>query len=66
MVEIIQDWVPAFYSRIVLVEKVPGSRRPITDLSILNTYVALSKFWMETMTSVWGSGIHLKGVKSCF
>ena len=43
---------PGFYSRLFLVQKASGSWRPIIDLSILNGYITLSHFHMETPQSV--------------
>ena len=39
---------PGFYSRVFVVVKVPGSWRPIIDLSILNKFVLQSRFKMES------------------
>ena len=46
---------PGFYSRLFLVKKASGSRRPIIDLSTLNDYVTSSRFHMETPRSVLNS-----------
>ena len=43
---------PGFYSRLFLVQKASGSRRPIIDLSTLNNYITSSHFHMETPQSV--------------
>ena len=45
---------PGFYDHLFLVEKATGVCRPVIDLSILNGFVTLTKFWMETVTSVVG------------
>ena len=50
---------PGFYSRLFLVEKVMGGGggggwRPVIDLSTLNGFIMVTKFQMETMTSVLG------------
>ena len=55
MVEIIQDRVPGFYSRLFLVEKVSGSWRPVLGLLPSNTNMILSKFRMEMLASVLAS-----------
>ena len=49
-----------FYSRLFLVEKVMGDWRPDIDLSTLNGFFTVTKFRMETVTSVlvsihWGT-----------
>ena len=53
-----------FYSRLFLVWKTSGSWRPVIDLSILNLYVDVSHFQMETIQSVrqgdWMASIDLK------
>ena len=41
-----------FYSRLFVVWKTSGSWRPVIDLSILNLYVDVSHFRMETIQSV--------------
>ena len=43
---------PGFYSHLFLVQKAPGSWRPIIDLSTLNDYITSSHFHMETPQSV--------------
>ena len=53
-VEIIQQPGPGFYSCLFLVEKVKGGWRPVIDLSSLNNFVAITKFRIETVTSVLG------------
>ena len=57
-----------FYSRLFVVRKTSGSWRPVIDLSILNLYVDVSHFRMETIQSVllsvrqgdWTASIDLK------
>ena len=57
-----------FYSRLFVVWKTSGSWRPVIDLSILNLYVDVSHFRMETIQSVllsvrqgdWMASIDLK------
>jgi hypothetical protein len=39
---------PGFYSRLFLVPKKMGGMRPVIDLSILNTYLVVPHFKMET------------------
>ena len=59
---------PGFYSRLFLVWKTSGSWRPVIDLSILNLFVDVSHFQMETIHSVllsvrqgdWMASIDLK------
>ena len=59
---------PGFYSRLFLVWKTSGSWRPVIDLSILNLFVDVSHFRMETIQSVllsvcqgdWMASIDLK------
>ena len=59
---------PGFYSRLFVVWKTSGSWRPVIDLSVLNTYVDVSHFRMETIQSVllsvqpgdWMASIDLK------
>ena len=43
---------PGYYSRMFVVTKATGGWRPIIDLSLLNKYVTVSKFRMETVQSV--------------
>ena len=50
-VELVDNLVPAFYSRLFLVKKVMGSWRPVIDLFPLNQFVVL-KFRMEMAVSV--------------
>ena len=57
-----------FYSRLFVVWKTSGSWRPVIDLSILNSFVDVSHFRMETIQSVllsvrqgdWMASIDLK------
>ena len=43
---------PGFYSRLFVVWKTSGSWRPVIDLSLLNCFVDVSPFQMETIQSV--------------
>ena len=43
---------PGFYSRLFVVWKSLGSWRPVIDLSLLNHFVDVSHFCMETIPSV--------------
>ena len=43
---------PGFYSRLFVVWKTSGSWRPVIDLSLLNHFVDVSHFRMETIQSV--------------
>ena len=43
---------PGFYSRLFVTHKVAGGWRPVIDLSLLNGWVELSSFRMETAQSV--------------
>ena len=43
---------PGFYSRLFVVWKTSGSWRPVIDLSLLNRFVDVSHFRMETIQSV--------------
>ena len=43
---------PGFYSHLFLVPKKTGGRRPVIDLSILNTFLLVSHFKMETNRSI--------------
>jgi hypothetical protein len=46
---------PGFYSRLFLVPKKKGGMRPVIDLSILNTYLVVPHFKMETNRSIRAS-----------
>lgn len=46
---------PGFYSRLFLVPKKTGGMRPVIDLSILNTYLLVPHFKMETNRSIRAS-----------
>ena len=46
---------PGFYSQIFVVQKPNSKWRPIIDLSILNKYLSLTPFRMETPTTVLNS-----------
>ena len=50
-VEIVQHPGPDFYSRFFLFQKVMRGWRPVIDLSSLNTFMTITKFWMETVSS---------------
>jgi hypothetical protein len=43
---------PGFYSRLFLVPKKTGGMRPVIDLSILNSYISVPHFKMETNRSI--------------
>ena len=43
---------PGFYSRVFLVPKKTGGMRPVIDLSILNTFLLVPHFKMETNRSI--------------
>ena len=43
---------PGFYSRLFVVWKTSGSWRPVIDLSLLNRFVDVSQFCMESIQSV--------------
>ena len=50
---------PGYYSRLFLQKKVTGDWRPVIGVSALNEYITLTKFRMETVSSVislirWG------------
>ena len=53
-IEIVQDpgLIPGFYSRLFLVTKKTGVFRPVIDLSILNTFLIIPHFKMETNRSI--------------
>ncbi|VDI47407.1 Hypothetical predicted protein [Mytilus galloprovincialis] len=46
---------PGFYSRLFLVSKKTGGMRPVIDLSILNSYMIIPHFKMETHRSIRAS-----------
>ena len=46
--------IPGFYSRLFLVPKKTGGMRPVFDLSILNTFLVIPHFKMETNRSIRG------------
>ncbi|XP_071123791.1 uncharacterized protein [Mytilus edulis] len=46
---------PGFYSRLFLVSKKTGGMRPVIDLSILNSYMIIFHFKMETNRSIRAS-----------
>ena len=50
--KITRDPGPGFYGRLLLVEKASGGWWPVIDLSHLNEFVQLTRFKMETVTSV--------------
>ena len=43
---------PGFYSRLFFVPKKSGGHRPIIDLSILNRFLIIPKFKMESVHSI--------------
>ena len=52
-IEVVQEpSSPGFYSRLFVVPKKTGVWRPIIDLSVLNTYLVIPKFKMETPASI--------------
>ena len=51
-VELVPLPSPGFYSRLFVVWKISGSWRPVIDLSLLNRFVDVSHFRMETIQSV--------------
>ena len=53
--ELVDQPSPSYYSQLFLVQKATGRWWPIIDLSALNGYVSLTRFWMETVASVLGS-----------
>jgi hypothetical protein len=44
--------IPGFYSRLFLIPKKTGGMRPVIDLSILNRYISVPHFKMETTRSI--------------
>ena len=50
-VEPVEDCRASFYTRVFLVPKVTGDWRPIFDLSILNSFLEVTPFRMETVAS---------------
>ena len=55
---------PGFYSRLFLVPKKKGGMRPVIDLSILNTYLVIPHFKMETnrasiLPGMWSTSLDL-------
>ena len=54
-VEIVQQLGPGFYSCLFQVQKVTGGWRSVIDLLSLNNFVTISRFWMETVSSVLAS-----------
>ena len=61
VLEIVPDKEPVHYNRPFLVKKASGVWRPFRDLSLLNKYVDLPSFKMETISLVLGliGKIHL-------
>ena len=51
-VEPVEDCRTDFYTRVFLVPKVTGGWRPIFNLSVLNSFLAVTLFRMETVSSV--------------
>ena len=46
------QWTPGFYSRLFVVPKKTGGMKPVIGLSILNSYLSVSHFKMETNRSI--------------
>ena len=46
---------PGFYSHLFLVDKRDGGYRPVIDLPILNNHLEVTKFKMETTSSIMAS-----------
>ena len=61
---------PGFYSRLFLVPKKTGGMRPVIDLSILNSYLSVPHFKMETnrliraciLPGIWTTTLDFSGV----
>ena len=51
-VEVVEYPDPGFYSRLLVVPKVTGGWRPIIDLSVLNGFLEVTPFRMETPQSI--------------
>ena len=51
-VEVVSDHSAGFYNRLFAVQKASGGWRPVLDVSVLNTFVVLTKFKMESPRSV--------------
>ena len=55
-IKVVQDpSSPGFYSCFFLVDKKDGGYCPIIDLSVLNTHLEVTKFKMETTSSIMAS-----------
>jgi len=54
-IEVVQGpyYNKGFYSHLFMVPKANGKMRPIIDLKLLNRFVVVPKFKMETVASVW-------------
>ena len=48
----VEDCRAGFYARVFLVPKVTGGWRPVFVLSVLNSFLAVTPFRMETVSSV--------------
>ena len=67
-IEEVHNPTPGFYSRLFLAPKKTGDWHPVIDLSLLNTYLILPHFRMETPASIlrsmvdgaWTSSLDLK------
>jgi hypothetical protein len=46
---------PGFYSRLFVVPKPDNRWRPVIDLKVLNWYLKIPKFKMESLQSIWGA-----------
>jgi len=55
-IEIVEDpTTPGFYSRLFVVPKQNGKWRPVIDLKVLNHYLKVPKFSMESLQSIWAA-----------
>ena len=56
-IEIVQGpyYNKGFYSHLFMVPKANGKMRPIIDLKLLNRFIHIPRFQMETVASIWNS-----------